>query len=294
MNKEKKILVTGLSGQVGSSIHNNFKDKFNICALERDKFDFSKLNEIKNKIRSINPDMVINPAAYTNVELAEDNHEEAYLINTLAPSKIAEVCAELSIPLIHFSTDYVFDGKNISPYTENDEPNPINFYGYSKLKGENLVIKNTNQYFIIRTSWVYNFYKGKNFLRTMLKLFKENNEIKVINDQVGCPTSSNFISIKLLSLVEKFFENKLKDDFGIYNLTTDGKASWYNFANEIHKLSGLNDKLIITPVSSDEFQTRAKRPKMSILNNDKICSLLGEKNKTWLECLEKEFRIYSR
>lgn len=292
MNQIKKILITGVEGQVGSSIKNSLRKEFNTVGFNRNGLNISDLKNMRDVIISQNPDMVINPAAYTDVDAAEDNQKEAYLINAIAPGEIAKICSELSIPLIHFSTDYVFDGNKKNPYKENDNPNPKNFYGQSKLDGENLIIKNTKKYFIIRTSWVYSM-SGKNFLTTMLKLFKENDELKIVSDQIGSPTSSNFIAEKILKLVRKYFVDNSASAYGIYNLSSSGETNWYEFAKAIHTISAINNKLKIIPISSKEYITRAKRPKMSVLNNDKISCFLREDNESWQDSLKKEFKEIS-
>jgi len=264
-----RILLTGSTGQVGWELHRSLIPLGEIIAPNRKQFDLANPESLRSKIQEWKPDIIINPAAYTAVDQAEDEAELAFTINAVAPKVLAEEASRLKIPLIHYSTDYVFDGKKETPYAEQDAPNPLNVYGESKLAGENAIQKTTEQHLILRTSWVYS-HRRNNFLTTMLKLFQEKEEIKVVDDQVGAPTSARILAETTASL----FNNKNNQNNimlkGTYHLTAAGNITWYDFAKEIQIALDLNEKINIIPISSKEYTTKAIRPSMSLLNNDKI------------------------
>jgi len=264
-----RILLTGSTGQVGWELHRSLMPLGEIIAPNRKQFDLANPESLRSKIQEWKPDIIINPAAYTAVDQAEDEAELAFTINAAAPKVLAEEASRLKIPLIHYSTDYVFDGKKETPYTEQDAPNPLNVYGESKLVGENTIQKTTEQHLILRTSWVYS-HRRNNFLTTMLKLFQEKEEIKVVDDQVGAPTSSRILAETTAALFNNGnHQNNIMLE-GIYHLTASGNTTWYDFAKEIQTALDLKEKTNIIPISSKEYTTKAIRPSMSLLNNDKI------------------------
>jgi len=229
----------------------------------------SRPETLRKKIKEWKPDLIINPAAYTAVEQAEDEPELAFTINATAPKVIAEEAEKLKIPLIHYSTDYIFDGEKKTPYKENDTPNPLNVYGESKLLGEQAIQQTIEQHLIIRTSWAYS-HRGNNFLNTMLKLFQTQNQIKVIDDQIGAPTTARYIAETTSRLLHNTAEshNEIKGD--IYHLTAAGKTTWYDFAKKIYANTKRDSDTFIIPVPSVEYPTKAKRPAMSLLDNKKL------------------------
>lgn len=228
---------------------------------DRKILDISKPESIDRVLGEINPDVVINCAAYTNVELAESEPEKAFETNALSPAYLAGYCKNKDILLIHFSTDYVFDGTKNSPYKESDITNPLNVYGKSKLAGEQKIESINPQYFIIRISWLYGTF-GKNFYKTMLRLADENKEIKVVDDQTGSPTYSRILANDILTMIDRINKKIIEPKYGIYHYTNDGNTNWFSFASEI--LRHYN----ITPiaVSSDQFPTKAIRPQHSKLD----------------------------
>ena len=231
----KRILLTGSSGQVGWELHRTLMPHGEIIAPNREAFDLSKPETLRKKIQEWKPDLIINPAAYTAVDQAEDEPELAFTINATAPRVIAEEAEKLKIPLIHYSTDYIFDGEKKTPYKENDTPNPLNVYGESKLLGEQAIQQTIEQYLIIRTSWVYS-HRGKNFVNTILKLAKEREELNIIDDQIGAPTSASLIAnITALMVYSRAINNDTVQS-GIYNLTANGVASWHGFSEQIMHL----------------------------------------------------------
>jgi dTDP-4-dehydrorhamnose reductase len=230
-------------------------------------------DSIRKAIHYIKPTLIINCAAYTNVDNAEINYKIAFKINAEAPRVLAEESLKLDIPLIHFSTDYVFDGTSKRAYKEDDQTNPLNNYGKTKLDGELAIKKNCKKFIIIRTSWVYNSKRGKNFYRTMIKLFKKKNEICVVNDQYGCPTSVQFLAKRIKKILTQL---NLKEEkrWGIYHLTDNKVMTWFKFAKNILKLENLlsKKKINVIPISSSDYSISIKRPKNSILDLTKIKS----------------------
>jgi len=290
----KRILLTGSSGQVGWELHRTLMPHGEIIAPNREAFDLSKPETLRKKIQEWKPDLIINPAAYTAVDQAEDEPELAFTINATAPRVIAEEAEKLKIPLIHYSTDYIFDGEKKTPYKENDTPNPLNVYGESKLLGEQAIQQTIEQYLIIRTSWVYS-HRGKNFVNTILKLAKEREELNIIDDQIGAPTSASLIAnITALMVYSRAINNDTVQS-GIYNLTANGVASWHGFSEQImhlllqQKNNNLKkqkiNKLKINKVFTEQYQQKALRPKNSKLNTTKLQKTLNIYLPTWKESL---------
>lgn len=259
------ILVTGSKGQLGSEIRGLSVDyKNNYFFTDKNELDISNEKEIKNFIEVNNIDTIINCAAYTAVDKAEDDAENADKINHLAVKYLAEIAKEKNIKLIHVSTDYVFDGTNHKPYIETDSTNPNGVYGKTKLDGEKAMQEiNPNHSIIIRTSWVYSSY-GANFVKTMLRLAKERESLGVIFDQVGTPTYARDLATTILEIIPKI-EN---EDVEIYNYSNEGVLSWYDFARTIFELSDI--ECHINPIEAKEYPTPARRPHYSLLNKAKI------------------------
>ena len=259
------VLVTGSNGQLGSEIKELSKEySYNFFFTDRSNIDITSKESIKEfcQINSIN--VIINCAAYTAVDKAESDEINADLINRKAVKKLALVSKELNIKLIHISTDYVFDGKNFKPYCEEFQTNPQSIYGKTKLDGENEIRDiNPLNSIIIRTSWVYSYY-GNNFVKTMLRLGKEKEELGVIFDQVGTPTYAAHLAKTILDIIPQIENHKVE----IYNYSNEGVLSWYDFAKEIMKMAKLNCK--INPIETYQYPTPAKRPHFSLLNKNKI------------------------
>lgn len=270
------ILVFGKNGQVGSELS---KYHENTCLSSKD-FDFKNPLLFKEIINKYSPSAVINAAAYTNVDGAEDEEKLAYTINALSPRELSKACSELNIPLIHISTDYVFDGSGDSAKKENDKANPISIYGLSKYKGEQNVINSGGQTVILRTSWVFSSH-GKNFVKTMINLSKNNKIIKVINDQFGAPTSAKSIAQACMEIISKM--QKDKNLSGIFHFTGYPNVSWACFAEEIFRITGKNT--CVEYIKTSEFQSKAKRPLNSKLNCDKVYNEIGINKSLWKEDL---------
>lgn len=270
-----KIALTGANGMLGYDIRKTFSD-LNLIPLTRGDFDIVDLDKSITKIKEIKPDYLIHTAAYTDVDGSELNPEKAYLLNAIGTRNLVMACEMIDCPIIYISTDYVFDGAKGEPYDEWDMPNPINKYGLSKLIGERFVTSLTNKFYIIRTSWLYGK-NGKNFVNTILKLASEKEEIEVVNDQIGSPTYTCDLAVKLKELMGK--------GYGIYHITNASHCSWYEFALEIVKIKGLKTR--IKPVTSEQINRPAKRPTFSVLNKTML-QLEGIKElREWQDALKE-------
>jgi dTDP-4-dehydrorhamnose reductase len=265
-----KILVLGCKGQLGRCLNDQLKNTdHEVIYTSREQIDIADFQVTKNKILKISPEVIINATAYTAVDNAEEDHETADLINHLAVKNIADICNQLECWLIHVSTDYVFDGKSKVPYKEDDQTNPQGAYGETKLKGELAIQASGCKHIIIRTAWVFSEY-GNNFLKTMLRLGAECNELSIVGDQIGCPTYAQDIARSIVEIIPQL--NARKDN-GIYHYCGDQPCSWYDFANAIFDQAMANNLKIPSIVNSIEtsaYPTPAKRPAFSVLNCSKI------------------------
>ncbi|QEZ88611.1 dTDP-4-dehydrorhamnose reductase [Aliarcobacter cibarius] len=259
------ILVTGSNGQVGSEIKELSKNyPYNFFFTDRLNIDITNKDDVRDFCQKNSINVIINCAAYTAVDKAESDIENADLVNRKAVKKLSIIAKELNIKLIHISTDYVFDGKNFKPYVEEYKTNPQSVYGRSKLEGElEMINVNPLNSIIIRTSWVYSYY-GNNFVKTMLRLGKEKEELGVIFDQVGTPTYAKHLALTILDIIPQIENSKVE----IYNYSNEGVLSWYDFAKEIMELGNLNCK--VKPIETFQYPTPAKRPHFSLLNKKKI------------------------
>ena len=258
------ILVTGANGQLGSEIKNisKFYKKFQWIFTDVNEFDLSKIESISKKLDLVNPDIIVNCAAYTNVDKAELELDIAELVNFKAVDLISNWTSLNDAKLIHISTDYVFDGSSKVPLDESADTNPLNIYGLTKLKGENSCFKNDKNSIIIRTSWVYSSY-GKNFVKTMLDLMHKKESLDVVNDQIGSPTYAKDLAAAIIHIIN--YKNWIP---GVFHYSNIGEISWFEFANSIKTISGINT--YIRGVSTNVYPTKAKRPKYSLLNKKKI------------------------
>ena len=275
------VLVTGSSGQVGNEIKAISSDySYNFFFTDRNNIDITSKDSIKEFCKTNNINVIINCAAYTAVDKAQSDEINADLINRKAVKKLALVSQELNIKLIHISTDYVFDGKNFKPYCEEFQTNPQSIYGKTKLDGENEMRDiNPKNSIIIRTSWIYSYY-GNNFVKTMLRLGKEKEELGVIFDQIGTPTYAKDLAKIILDIVPQIDNQKVE----IYNYSNEGVLSWYDFAKEIMKMAKLNCK--INPIETYQYPTTAKRPHFSLLNKNKIKSTFNIEIPYWKDGLD--------
>ena len=267
-----KIALLGASGQLGSEFLKHFTRHSDITPYTRKTFDITDFQKAQQALKQDKPGIVINCTAYNRVDDAETNTEKAFLINAFSVENLAKICADLDIPLVHFSTDYVFgkDFKHKKPYTESSKPGPLNIYGKSKLKGEELIKQNCSKHFIIRTAGLYCL-SGNNFVKTMLRFAKEKDEIKVVDDQITAPTWTQDIIDLLHGIITS-------ENYGFYHITPKGETSWYNFAQEIFKITGAKVKCV--PCTTKEYPLSAKRPAYSVLESTKTAP-----KRTWQESL---------
>lgn len=274
---KKTILVTGANGQLGSEFRQLAKSSdYNFVFVDSNELDITQYDQVDSIFNKYSFDYCINCAAYTQVDKAEVEQELAYTVNVTGVKNLAENCTKTNTVLIHISTDFVFDGTKNNPYTEEDTPNPINYYGKTKYLGELEVQKTGRKYFIIRTSWLYGQF-GNNFVKTILRLAKEKKELQIVNTQFGIPTNATDLAEFILQLI-----NTNNDKFGIYHFSnsSDEKISWYDFAKEILKINNITVPLI--PAST--FPTKAKRPNNTTMDLNKVKSVnFGTKN--WKEAL---------
>jgi len=277
-----KILITGINGQVGHALMQELKDH-ELIGFTRQDFDLTNPDQIKQVIDKNQPEMIINPAAYTKVDQAEDEPELAFKINRDAPRVMAENAREYHIPFIHFSTDYVFDGEKKEAYLEDDPTHPLGVYGHSKCAGEEGIQEVGGLTYIFRTSWVYSTI-GHNFYLTMKKLSQERDELKVVADQMGVPTSNQFIAEQIKHIIQKLDQNNT----GIYHLVPNGSCSWYEFAKQI--IGQTNPKFNLEhfhAIETHEFPTKTKRPANSVLVNAKIRNTFDLSFNDWSQELNK-------
>lgn len=276
-----RVLLTGANGQVGWELAKlSAKKGFGILALDRAALDLTDSSSINREVSGSGASVVVNAAAYTAVDQAESEPELAFAVNRDGPAYLASACAETAIPLIHISTDFVFDGKKQDPYLETDQTSPLNVYGKSKAAGEVEVRERLQEHIILRTSWVYGA-QGQNFVNTMLRLGQEKEMVRVVNDQHGCPTHAADIAETILTIADQIVKGR-EINWGIYHYCGKGVTTWHGFAEAIFALAGQYTSLKvkrIEPISTAEYPTPAKRPANSVLD----CSLL-----------EKEFGIHSQ
>ncbi|MCX6810268.1 MAG: dTDP-4-dehydrorhamnose reductase [Candidatus Berkelbacteria bacterium] len=280
-----KILITGANGQLGLTLQDVFAGS-DLILTDRDELDITDAKTVNNFIDTKKPEVVINAAAYTAVDQAEIEKELARKINVDGAKNLAAAAKKVDAIFFHVSTDFVFDGKKSKPYVETDETNPLSYYGQTKLESEKTVAEVGGKYFILRTAWLYSPF-GKNFVKTIAKLGSEKEELKVVSDQIGCPTYAYDLAIAMKMLLDK-------TEYGLYHFAGDGKCSWFDFAQEIVKLSGGKAKVL--PQTSFEYAASrgetltAERPKYSPLNCKKI-QKLDVKTVPWQESLAKCIEI---
>lgn len=309
----KRILLAGITGQVGQELQRTLSPLGEVIGVDRTSMDLTSADSIRALLRKAHPDAIVNAAAYTAVDKAETEREQAFAINAKAPQVMAEVARDIGAILLHTSTDYVFDGTQSTPYTEQDSTNPLSVYGQSKLAGEEEIRNICDRHIILRTAWVYGTYGKANFVKTMLRLMREREEVSVVSDQVGSPTWARDIAEAMAMLLSPWLqlpnnaeglpprpevnserqqaETPVVVPPGTYHFTSSGVASWYDFAVAIFeegKQLGfpLNVQRIV-PITTPEYPTPAKRPAYSVLSHQKISPVLGAPPPYWRQGLRQ-------
>ena len=283
-----KILVTGSGGQLGSCLKNKSKEQnsLDFVFLDSEALDITNSLQTESVFSNHNFDYCINCAAYTAVDNAEIYHDKAYNINVTGPKNLAESSKKHGVTLIHISTDFVFNGTANAPYKETDLTEPLGVYGLTKLEGEQEIQTILDSYYIIRTSWLYSEFKN-NFVKTMLKLSKEKDELNIVNDQKGTPTNANDLADAIINIIIS-----KKRAFGLYHFSNLGETTWYGFAQAIFEISKTIIK--INPVTSEAFITKAERPKYSVLDKTKINSVFNLNIPNWEDSLNNHIKaIYA-
>jgi len=280
------VLVTGANGQLGQAIQfvaGNYPN-INFVFCSSSDLDITNKENCDSIFNKEKPDFCINAAAYTAVDKAESEPEQAHLINCIGAKNLAETCKEFNAKLIHISTDFVFDGSKNSPYNEADVPNPKGVYGQTKLDGEIAIQEVFDAYFIIRTSWVYSQF-GNNFMKTMLRLASERTKLSIVNDQIGTPTNAVDLANAILKIaISCHAELVSASSYGIYNYSNEGQCSWFDFAKKIFEINQV--KIDVIPIPTTQFPTPAERPKYSVLDKAKIKSTFGIEIKPWEQSIE--------
>jgi dTDP-4-dehydrorhamnose reductase len=291
MSNQTRALIVGHLGQVGVELQRSFAGLGEIICHDRDTVDIASANQLRAMVRNAAPDVILNAAAYTAVDRAESEQETAMAVNAVAPGILAEEALRTGALLVHYSTDYVFNGSKITSWTETDRPEPLNFYGTSKLAGEEAIQRVGGRYLIFRTSWVYGPH-GNNFLLTMLRLARERESLDIVDDQFGAPTTSIELANATRAIVDGIVEGRFgtADHWsGLYHMTCGGRVSWCGFAQGIFARA---DALLggripaVRPIASSEYPTPAKRPRNSVLSNEKLSNCFGLRLPSWEKALD--------
>jgi len=294
MADQPRVLIVGAAGQVGVELQRSFADFGSVVAVDLETVDLANEEQTRALVRRIRPDVILNAAAYTAVDRAESQRDLAMAINATAPRVLAEEALSLDALLVHYSTDYVFNGEKEQPWVESDEPNPLNMYGVSKLAGERAIRQVGGRFLIFRTSWVYGPH-GNNFLLTMLRLSRERDRLAIVDDQFGGPTTS----IELANATRTITEGVLAGEFGsteewagLYHMTCGGSTTWFGFAKAI--FAGAATRLNVkppelAPQATKDYPTPARRPRNSVLSNEKVYDTFGVRLASWQKALDDVF-----
>jgi dTDP-4-dehydrorhamnose reductase len=291
VNDGPRVLILGAGGQLGTELQNSFAGTGPLVAVDREAVDFTVPDQIRAIVRDVQPDVILNSAAYTAVDRAESEQEMARAINAEAPRILAEEALRSNALLVHYSTDYVFDGSKAAPWTEDDATGPLNAYGASKLAGEEAIRKVGGRFLIFRTSWVYGPH-GKNFLLTMLRLGRERESLSIVDDQFGGPTTSIELARATRAIVDGVLVGKFgaaQDWAGLYHMTCSGTTTWCGFTKAIFARAGAlldSKRPKITPITSELYPMPARRPRHSVLSNEKLEARFGIRLSSWESALD--------
>jgi len=287
-NDSRNILLFGANGQLGTRLRTLLMARGPVRAVGHAELDLRDLVRLRALVREARPGLIVNAAAYTAVDTAESDAENARLVNAEAPRVMAEAAAELGALLVHYSTDYVFDGSARTPYTEESPTRPLGVYGITKLAGEQAVAAAGADYLTLRTAWLYSNH-GKNFLNTMLRLAGERDELRVVNDQLGSPTYADLVAEATIAMLDGVYANGSvrKERCGLYHVTCSGETSWWGFAQRIIELAGFAARVTVKPIPTSEYPTPARRPAYSVLANDKLERVFGIRLPDWQDGLQR-------
>lgn len=282
-----RVLLTGVNGQLGWSLQRELSTDYEVIALDRTQLDLADGGAIQRIVQELRPHIILNPAAYTAVDKAESEPALALSINSAAPGILAHEAKRIGAALVHYSTDYVFDGSQSKPYQEDDAPNPQSVYGATKLAGESAVRAAGGRYLILRTSWVYGTH-GNNFLKTVLRLAQTRDELRIVADQFGAPTCAQDLARATVTILKRWQEQSFDEQLsGVYHLSAKGRTNWHAYAAKIVQLAQeydaqLNQRVIsVQPIATHEYPTAAKRPAFSVLDNEKIRAQFGVEMPEW-------------
>jgi dTDP-4-dehydrorhamnose reductase len=275
------ILITGVKGQLGHELYDMLDGKETVTGIDIEDVDITDAQKVHEYINDFQPDVVIHPAAYTNVDACESNVDLAYKVNAVGTQNIASACLNTGAKMVYVSTDFVFDGQKEEPYIEFDTPKPLSIYGKSKLAGEMLAGRILNRLFIVRTAWLYGL-NGNNFVKSILSQAKEKDTLTVVNDQWGTPTYTKDLAEVICRLI-------YTDGYGIYHATNNGQCTWYDFAKKILEYAGM-EHVNVLPITTDELDRPAKRPRYSVLRNFMLELTIGDTMRPWEDAL-KEYII---
>lgn len=286
----RKILLTGKHGQVGWELQRTLAPLGQVIALDQEALNLADPDAIRRKVREIQPQLIVNPAAYTAVDKAESEPDLAMAINGIAPGVFAEEALKLDALLVHYSTDYIFDGSKTGAYLEDDQPNPLSVYGKTKLAGEQAIRAVGCRHLILRTSWVYGA-RGRNFLLTMLRLACERNELRIVDDQIGAPTWCRSLGEVTAQVLAQLYapqvnEDALQNAWGTYHLTSAGSVSWHGFAAEIMRMAAVQPAPQLLAIPAREYPLPAVRPLNSVLSNAKLMRTFGLQAGSWQDNLQ--------
>lgn len=274
-----KVLVTGINGQLGHDVMGELKKRgHEAVGVDIEEMDITDAECVKRVMTQTAPEAVIHCSAYTAVDRAEEEVELCRQVNAEGTKNVAEVCAGLDCKLLYLSTDYIFSGEGERPWEPGDEPDPLNIYGLTKFEGEQEIKSRMDKYFIVRISWVFGV-NGNNFIKTMLRLGRENGSVRVVDDQIGSPTYTYDLAVLLVDMIET-------EKYGEYHASNEGTCSWYEFAKEIFAAAGMNE-VEVTPVSSEEFPAKAKRPKNSRMSKEKLVKNGFNKLPSWQDAVKR-------
>ncbi|MBC3364816.1 dTDP-4-dehydrorhamnose reductase [Pseudomonas sp. SWRI154] len=287
MSASLRILIIGQNGQVSQALQSRLAGMGELIVLGSNQLDMAQPDQLRPQVEALRPDLIINAAAHTAVDQAESEAQRAFAINASAPGILAQVAAELDAPLIHYSTDYVFDGRKPEPYTEDDTPNPLSVYGRSKLAGEEAIHQAGGEHLILRTSWVYSS-AGRNFLLTMQRLLQEKSHLRVVADQIGAPTWAGTIAESTAQLIERWQAGRC-GAWGTYHLTAQGQTSWFGFAQAIGEDLVEHHKpcAVLEPIPSSAYPTPAPRPLNSRLDCTRLTEEWGVSQPDWRSALQQ-------